>query len=91
VPGAVRGIGVVPIVPMPEGDGADPNRKCVQLSGDDGFRPAVSPSHPVAVLPETGYVFCGKVKTDGKVGGGLGGWSNGAASDRCAGDGQSMD
>ncbi len=57
-----------PIVPMPEGNRHDPSRKCIELSGGDGFRLAVSPSHPVALLPDTRYVVAGKVRTDGKVG-----------------------
>ena len=60
-----------PIVPMPEGDRHDPERNCLELSGDDGSRLGVSPSHPVALLPGTRYVVAGKVKTDGKVGVGL--------------------
>ena len=57
-----------PIVPMPEGDRHDLNRKCIELSGDAGTRLAVSPSHPVALLPDTRYVVAGKVRTDGKAG-----------------------
>ena len=57
-----------PIVPMPEGNRHDPRRKCLELSGDDGSRLAVSPSHPVALLPGTRYVVAGNVRTDGKVG-----------------------
>ena len=57
-----------PIVPMPDGDQHPPGWKCVEVSGDDGSRLAVSPSHPVAVLPGTRYVVVGKVRTDGDVG-----------------------
>jgi hypothetical protein len=39
----------------------------VKLDGEDGARLAVSPSHPVAVLPETRYLLTGKVRTDGHV------------------------
>jgi len=57
-----------PIAAMPEGDRHDPNRKCLELSGEDGSRLPVSPSHRVALLPGTGYVVTGKVRTDGKIG-----------------------
>ncbi len=51
-----------PVVPMPPGDGFVEGRKCVTLKGVAGNRLTASPSHPIAVLPETNYVFSGKVR-----------------------------
>ncbi len=56
-----------PIVPVPDGQHADGDRKCVKLSGGDGSTLAVSPSHAVALRPNTRYVLSGRVKTEGKV------------------------
>ncbi len=57
-----------PVVPMPPGDGHDPQRRCVKLSGRSGEQLPVAPSHPLCVLPETEYVFRGKVRCDGGAG-----------------------
>jgi len=50
-----------PVVPKPD----DPTRKCIELSGDAGKSLTVSPSHPVALKPDTGYRMTGSVRTDG--------------------------
>jgi len=47
-----------PIEPMPGADGAA-GRKCVVLGGEPL---AVSPCHPVALMPQTRYVLSGRVR-----------------------------
>jgi len=54
------------LAPMPDGDGP-PQRQCVQIAGADGTALSVSPSHTVAVRPNTRYAICGRVKTDGQA------------------------
>jgi hypothetical protein len=54
-----------PIVPAPDGQGAQPAEKCVKLSGGDGSTLVVSPSHDVALRPNTRYAFSGRVRTEG--------------------------
>ncbi len=57
-----------PVVPLP-GSENDPNpRKCVKFEGNDGASLTVSPSHPVALRPQTRYVLTGQFKADGPVG-----------------------
>ncbi|UCD49542.1 MAG: DUF5060 domain-containing protein [Phycisphaerales bacterium] len=41
------------------------SRKCVQLKGPDGTSVTVSPSHPVALRPNTSYVLAGQFLADG--------------------------
>lgn len=53
-----------PLVEMPGDEGAQSGRKCVRLSGGDGAALAVSPSHAVALRPDTRYVFSARVRTE---------------------------
>ncbi len=56
------------IVPIP-GSKNDPSpRKCVKLEGGNGASLTVSPSHPVALRPNTRYVFTGRFTADGPAG-----------------------
>jgi hypothetical protein len=57
-----------PVALMPDGDGYLFDRKCVNLSGESGASLAVSPSHPVALKPDTQYIASGKVHKDGETG-----------------------
>jgi hypothetical protein len=51
-----------PIVPLP---GADTSgRKCLRLTEGTGADLAVSPSHSVALRPDTSYVLSGRIKTE---------------------------
>ncbi|MBN1361681.1 MAG: DUF5060 domain-containing protein [Sedimentisphaerales bacterium] len=50
------------IVPLP---GAENGARCVKIEGDDGTSITASPSHPVALRPETRYVLRGRFRTDG--------------------------
>jgi len=56
-----------PFVPMPDGDKADPERKCPQAGGGKDTVLRVQPSHTVAVRPNTKYVFSGRIKTEPKA------------------------
>src|SRR3990172_2203163 len=49
-----------PIVPMPGSEAAANPRKCVKIEGGDGASIGVSPSHEVAVRPNTRYVLSGR-------------------------------
>ncbi|NIP25411.1 MAG: DUF5060 domain-containing protein [Phycisphaerae bacterium] len=53
------------IVPIPGGENNPTPRKCVKLEGDDGVSLTVSPSHPVALRPDTSYVLTGRFMADG--------------------------
>ncbi len=53
-----------PIVPMPGQESATSGRKCVQIAAERGGPLAVSPSHPLAVLPQTEYVLSGRIQTE---------------------------
>ncbi|MHC4180557.1 MAG: DUF5060 domain-containing protein [Planctomycetota bacterium] len=53
-----------PIVPVPDGKGTERDRKCLKLAGGDGSALAVSPSHAVALRPNTRYVFSARIKTE---------------------------
>ncbi len=52
-----------PIVAMPGSEGENP-RWCVQLKGQDGASLAATPSHSVALRPDTAYVLTGQAKTE---------------------------
>jgi len=52
-----------PIVPSPDGEG-----RCVTLQGSEGASIEVSPSHRVALRPDTRYTLRGRFKTDGASG-----------------------
>jgi hypothetical protein len=52
------------IVPIPGGENDPTPRKCVKLEGD-GASIDVSPSHPVALRPNTRYVLTGQFMADG--------------------------
>lgn len=56
------------VVPLPDSENALNIRKCVKLEGKDGASLAVSPSHPVALRPQTRYVLTGKFRADGPTG-----------------------
>lgn len=53
-----------PIVPMPEAPPGDAGRTCVEIAFERGGPLAVSPSHPLAVLPQTEYVLSGRIRTE---------------------------
>jgi hypothetical protein len=52
----------LPVEELPEIAGLSPGRKFVVLSGAAGTRLAVEPSWPVAVLPDTEYLFTCKIR-----------------------------
>lgn len=52
-----------PIVPLPDGEG-----RCVVIKGVDGTSIEVSPSHRVALRPDTSYALRGRFKTEGATG-----------------------
>ncbi len=53
-----------PIVPMPDQAPAPGGRQCIEIAGQRGQPLAVSPSHPLAVLPNTAYVLSGRIRTE---------------------------
>ncbi len=53
------------IVAMPDARDASNARKCVKIEGDSGKTLAVSPSHRVALKPNTRYVLSGRFMADG--------------------------
>lgn len=53
-----------PIVPMPDNPPDAPGHKCIELAPERGGPLAISPSHPLAVLPETAYVLSGRIRTE---------------------------
>jgi hypothetical protein len=55
------------IVPIPGGENNPIPRKCVKLEGD-GASINVSPSHPVALRPNTSYILTGQFMADGPTG-----------------------
>ena len=57
-----------PIVPIPGSENDPSPRKCVKIEGSDGASITVSPSHPVALRPETRYVLTGQFKAEGPAG-----------------------
>ena len=57
-----------PIVTVPESEGDAEGRKCVKIAGSAGQSLGVSPSHNVALLPQTRYVISGRIKSDGPAG-----------------------
>jgi len=54
-----------PIVPIP---GELNGRKCVKIEGEDGASINVSPSHAVALRPQTRYVLAGRFRAEGPAG-----------------------
>lgn len=56
-----------PIVSMPGEEDNSAARKCIRIEGDDGASVNVSPSHPVALKPQTNYVLTGQFRTAGRV------------------------
>lgn len=52
-----------PVSPLPDGDG-----RCIAIKGADGTLIEVSPSHRVALRPNTSYTLRGRFKTDGATG-----------------------
>ncbi len=52
-----------PVVPLPDAEGV-----CVQLKGQDGASIEVSPSHLVALRPDTRYTISGRFMTQGATG-----------------------
>jgi hypothetical protein len=54
-----------PIAPMPDAPTGS-QEKCIRLSAE-GTSVDVSPSHPVALMPETAYVFSARVMTEGEA------------------------
>jgi hypothetical protein len=57
-----------PIVPMPGSENEPQARKYVKIEGGDGKSITVSPSHEVALRPQTRYVLRGRYRTDGANG-----------------------
>jgi hypothetical protein len=57
-----------PIVPIPGSKKEPSPRKCVKIEGDDGASITASPSHPVALRPQTRYVLTGQFMADGPTG-----------------------
>lgn len=55
-----------PVVPDPEKE--SPVTRCIRISGRDDSTLQVSPSHPVALRPDTIYTVSGRVRGDGKAG-----------------------
>jgi len=53
------------IVPTPGSENKPSPHKCVKLEGSDGASIDVSPSHPVALQPNTRYVLNGQFMADG--------------------------
>jgi hypothetical protein len=56
------------IVPIPGGENDPSPRKCVKLKGNDGASITVSPSHPLALRPNTRYILTGQFMADGPTG-----------------------
>jgi len=56
-----------PLVRVPDSGDGQVERNCVKIAGNDNSTLNVSPSHAVAVRPNTRYVVSGKVKTDGNA------------------------
>lgn len=56
------------IVPIPGSEGEPSPRKCVKIEGGNGASVTVSPSHPLALQPQTHYVLSGRFKANGPVG-----------------------
>jgi hypothetical protein len=54
-----------PVVFLPDADDGPGARRCVKLEGGDGASLTVSPSHPVALRPQTRYVVAGRFRVDG--------------------------
>jgi hypothetical protein len=54
-----------PIVPVPGSEDDPEPRKCVRIQGDAGTSISASPSHPVALRPQTRYVIAGRLKAEG--------------------------
>lgn len=52
----------LPVEELRDGDSAAPGRKYVVLSGQAGQELAVEPSWPVAVRPQTAYLFSGRIR-----------------------------
>lgn len=53
-----------PIVPIPDQPQGTAGRMCVEMAAERGGPLAVSPSHPLAVLPQTEYVLSGRIRTE---------------------------
>ena len=60
-----------PIVARPRRAGEPNGSQCLELKGADATSIAVSPSHPVALRPNTRYVLTGQFLADGSEGLGL--------------------
>ena len=56
------------IVPIPGSKDNSKPRKCVKIEGSDGALVTASPSHPVALKPQTRYVLTGQFMADGPSG-----------------------
>jgi hypothetical protein len=54
----------LPVEEVSEGEAGGPPRRCVVLAGKAGDRLALDPSWPVALRPDTDYLFSGKVRTE---------------------------
>jgi hypothetical protein len=57
-----------PIVLMPGSENELHAHKCVKIEGGDGASVTASPSHPVALRPQTRYVLTGQFMADGSTG-----------------------
>jgi hypothetical protein len=56
------------IVPQPGMDGYYSDRTCVKIAGEEGASVAVSPSHPVALRPNTSYQVSGLMMAEADAG-----------------------
>jgi hypothetical protein len=53
-----------PLVPMPGNEGYHADQSCLRLGGTNAGRLAISPSHPVALRPDTEYQITGQALTE---------------------------
>ena len=56
-----------PIVAMPDREGYHSSDKCIKIAGETGTAIEVSPSHPLALRPNTKYQLSGTVRADGRT------------------------
>lgn len=57
-----------PVVPAPGSDDEAAPEQCVELKGEDGASITVSPSHRVALRPNTRYIVTGRFMVEGATG-----------------------
>jgi hypothetical protein len=52
-----------PLIELPGREGYLSDRRCLRIAGAEGAQVAVSPSHAVALRPDTRYTFAGEART----------------------------